>query len=314
MTVCAAGQTLCGTVCRDLQTDASNCGGCGTTCTASQVCRLGVCRAAQRFDGTTGATWEIRTSVPFGTPGFSDYSPTGSAFFFAASSSSFSRYTESTNAWTSQAALPGSFGAWPGSAWVGTDLYVFNGTSLYRYSIPSNTWTTAASGVATTNGNLTVHDQGGDVYSLANDGRLIRYTPSTNAIRYYTTGHASVSEPRVAFDPVTGLVYVVGNFCDVNDFYSVDPVTGAVTTMPPLPRSGCFNDPFCSDYSGHLYAVGPPGDALVWQFNTVTRTWSAVPNLPFGHGFNGGCTVTDTGYLYMSPGDDTSMARLRLNP
>ncbi len=315
VTVCTTGQTECSGVCRDLQTDANNCGGCGTVCPSGQVCRTGVCRPSVRFDGTTASSWEARTAVPFGTPGFSDYSPAGSGFFYGLSSSSFSRFNESANTWTTLATPPTNFGAWPGPAWVGDFLYVFNTTSLYRYSISANTWTTPATGIASTSGNLTVHDTAGDIYSFTNDGRLVRYTPSTGAVRYYTTGHTSVSEPRVAYDPVSGLVYVVANFCDVNDFFAVNPTTGAVTSMPALPRSGCFNDPFCSDYSGHLYAVGPPdGSGDVWQYNTVTRAWTAMPGLGFSHGFNGGCTVNDTGYLYLTPGDDTRMSRRRLVP
>ena len=186
---------------------------------------------------------------------------------------------------------------------------------MVRYAMATNAWTSVVSGLAVSDGNLTVHDGAGDIYTFTNDGRLVRVTPGTGAVRYYPTGHTSVSEPRVAFDALSGLVYVVANFCDVNDFFAVNPTTGAVTAMPPLPRPGCFNDPFCSDYSGHLYAVGPPDpNAEVWQFNTVTRAWSRVPDMPFNHGFNGACTVTESGYLYITPGDDTRMARLRLNP
>jgi hypothetical protein len=40
---CAAGQTNCSGVCRDLQNDNTNCGLCGRVCPAGQVCSLGAC-------------------------------------------------------------------------------------------------------------------------------------------------------------------------------------------------------------------------------------------------------------------------------
>ncbi|MEZ4394964.1 MAG: hypothetical protein R3A48_28135 [Polyangiales bacterium] len=43
---CATGQNLCSTACRDLQSDASNCGACGNACPTGQTCNAGVCRVA----------------------------------------------------------------------------------------------------------------------------------------------------------------------------------------------------------------------------------------------------------------------------
>ena len=40
---CPAGQTDCSGTCADLQTDAANCGACGTACGAGQPCAGGVC-------------------------------------------------------------------------------------------------------------------------------------------------------------------------------------------------------------------------------------------------------------------------------
>jgi hypothetical protein len=41
---CSNGQTCCSNVCTNLQTDRSNCGGCGTTCGSGLSCQSGVCR------------------------------------------------------------------------------------------------------------------------------------------------------------------------------------------------------------------------------------------------------------------------------
>jgi hypothetical protein len=42
-TVCGSGQTNCSNVCRDLQSDVSNCGTCGNVCPGGQVCSAGAC-------------------------------------------------------------------------------------------------------------------------------------------------------------------------------------------------------------------------------------------------------------------------------
>ncbi|MEZ4394965.1 MAG: hypothetical protein R3A48_28140 [Polyangiales bacterium] len=49
---CATGQNLCSTACRDLQSDPTNCGNCGTACAMGQTCSGGVCRT----DCPTGQT------------------------------------------------------------------------------------------------------------------------------------------------------------------------------------------------------------------------------------------------------------------
>jgi len=41
---CPEGQTLCGSACVDLQTDASNCGSCGHVCGGSSFCASGTCQ------------------------------------------------------------------------------------------------------------------------------------------------------------------------------------------------------------------------------------------------------------------------------
>lgn len=42
---CGEQQTLCTDGCRDLQTDAQNCGGCGTQCSAGERCEVGTCQS-----------------------------------------------------------------------------------------------------------------------------------------------------------------------------------------------------------------------------------------------------------------------------
>src|SRR5438477_633924 len=54
MTICAPEQTLCSSVCVSLQSDVNNCGACGRTCTASEVCQAGTCFAGGCSSGLNG--------------------------------------------------------------------------------------------------------------------------------------------------------------------------------------------------------------------------------------------------------------------
>jgi hypothetical protein len=48
---CPAGQNTCASGCSDPNFDDSNCGACGTACTAGQVCQLGTCQACLTVTG-----------------------------------------------------------------------------------------------------------------------------------------------------------------------------------------------------------------------------------------------------------------------
>lgn len=51
---CPAGQTNCTGVCKNLQTDETNCGACGTTCGALQGCCNGVCQSLNTDEANCG--------------------------------------------------------------------------------------------------------------------------------------------------------------------------------------------------------------------------------------------------------------------
>ncbi|MFO0651193.1 MAG: MXAN_6577-like cysteine-rich protein [Polyangiales bacterium] len=61
--MCQAGLTACGSVCRDLQTDNSNCGACGRTCPSGNVCVSGSCSltCASGFANCSGVCRDLQT-------------------------------------------------------------------------------------------------------------------------------------------------------------------------------------------------------------------------------------------------------------
>jgi len=280
---------------------------------------------APRFDGTTGTAWEVRATGGSDVPGFSDYSPPGSAFFFMLDRNAFMKYDGASDAWTSKATPPANMGVWPSQAWVGDSLYVVRNGAVYRYAIGTDAWTTpVASGVVDTSDSMTTHDDSGFVYAMAADGSqvIVQYEIATGTVKTFP-GPATplANEPRLGWDAVTRKLYVAPSYSEP-DLYSFDPATGTVTKLTDVPGVGGpgtgtgMGDPFCSDRSGHLYAIGDTGcsdSSSVFQYDTRTDTWKAVPDLPFNHGCNGACTVTDDGWLYLTDGDTTSLARLKLN-
>jgi len=317
---CVGGTTKCGSACVDIKYDPYNCGGCGIVCGSGKACVSSVCLSlATRFDGTTGTTWEVRTSAStsFYAPGWSDYSPSGYTNFYAIQNSNFARYDTPSNAWTTLTAPPASVGLWPGPAWVGTNLYILQNGAAYRYSISGGTWSTpVASGIAPTMYSMNTHDDSGKVYAMTSDGtnRIVIFDTATNSVTYQP-GPTGSYEPRLGWDPVTKKIYIAPAYYSPN-LYSYDPATTTVTARLSIPDTG-MNDAYCSDRSGHIYAAGGSGGCSgsmsFWQYTTSTNTWKKIPDMPFDHGCDGACTVTDDGWLYATDGDYSKVARIKLN-
>jgi hypothetical protein len=61
--VCPMGQTACGGVCLDLQTDTANCGACGTTCMAGQACVAGTCGCRSGSMACGGSCIDLQTDT-----------------------------------------------------------------------------------------------------------------------------------------------------------------------------------------------------------------------------------------------------------
>jgi Stigma-specific protein, Stig1 len=59
---CPQGIVLCSCLCRDVSTDEQNCGGCGSTCTANQVCSSGECTTVQGYSVSASLTTLTETT------------------------------------------------------------------------------------------------------------------------------------------------------------------------------------------------------------------------------------------------------------
>jgi hypothetical protein len=270
-----------------------------------------------KFSGATGASWEVRTGGLNGPQGFSDYSPAGSSYFFAAyaNGNAMARYDVASDAWTTVAANPQGVENEKGLAWIGPSLFQTKDSFMYRYSIASNTWTNVASGLPGTFYSMHAHDDGNAVFSMAADGtnRIVVFDTVTSVVSYVAGPSGTVYQARLAWDGATKALYVAPS-PNLTLLWSYTPATGAVTARASIPEPS-MGRIFCSDRAGHLYASGDTGSCSssnnLWQYDTATNAWKRTPDLPFAHSCNGACTVTDDGWLFVSDGAG-KLARLRL--
>jgi len=277
-----------------------------------------------KFTGATGTSWELRKGGINSSQGFSEYSPAGTPYFFAAYASGGStgggspvmaRYDISSDSWTTLAANPWGVENNKGLAWVGTSLFQAKDSFLYRYSIASNTWTSVASGMPGTFSSMHARDDANRVYSMVSDGtnRLVFFDTVTSALSYVAGPSGTVYHPRLAWDGNTKALYIAPN-ADEKLLWSYVPATGAVTVRASIPETS-VGRAFCSDRAGHIYATGDNFSCStsnsIWQYDTAANSWKVIPDLPFVHGCIGACTVTDDGWLFVSNGRG-DLARLKL--
>jgi hypothetical protein len=286
-------------------------------------CSGGGSVSGPRFSGGTGAHWEVLTAAPAGNPGLSDYSPGGQGYFFQLQETALYRYD---GAFTPLAAPPESLGYWPGQAWIGDQLYVLRNQKVFAYSISGDAWETLLDvGVPETDLAQLAHDDDGNVWTVESEDpyRIVKYDPAGNGIETFESGGLGglVDLPRVAWDSLTHQLYVAPSNT-VPLLYAFDPATEEVVPKASVPAAGGgtglrMGTVFCSDRSGHLYAVGDAGcsdSATIFQYDTAGDTWRRIPDVPFAdHGCNGACTVTDDGWLYFQGGSVTGyFSRLKL--
>jgi hypothetical protein len=297
---CAAGYDTCGgTSCVDLQVDPANCGACGTVCDGTQVCRAGSC---------TGFT-VLASGVSAG--GLPDFVPVGATTIYA-SGAEVDAYDIAGDAWSKVAdggSLPNTY-AYP--AWVSDSLYVLDGGYVDSYSITGGTYASVAiDGMPSTSNAQTTGDGAGNLYALATDGTIVQYNITGGTFTTFTGPDdlpAYGGEPRAAWDTKTAKVYLADY--ESTPFYSFDPATGTLTPLAPFPTDLGMNDAFCSDRNGHIYTADAAGYAI-YMYDTAVDAWTTVGFPPFPYldtegptnlDWEGTCTVTADGYLYIANG------------
>ena len=117
-------------------------------------------------------------------------------------------------------------------------------------------------------------------------------------------------EPHIAWDSCTQKLYIADAYY-TGEMHTYDPATQTQTLLPPNPDN-YNNDAWCANRSGHIYSAGIfPGNHM-WQFDILSNTWIALPNLPFDVGNAGACTITGDGFLFEQPDYTANLGRISL--
>src|SRR5262249_43378095 len=134
-----------------------------------------------------------------------------------------------------------------------------------------------ATGLPTTTMNDNAHDMMGNVYTIDAAAKVIKFNTGTNAWTELTPtpAIAGPSEPHIAYDSCSGLLYLVPQYSG-KFLYSMNPSTGATVALATIP-SGQISDGFCSDNSGHLYAAGTSQGQQFLQYNIASNAWVTLP-------------------------------------
>jgi streptogramin lyase len=257
--------------------------------------------------------WEVLSSAN-SSSSFSDFTPAGESVLYTGD---FYEYVFPTTGnpdgvFNSLASAPGSINSYTAFAWYGGYLYTAQSSSIYRYNIAGNNWTTMQSGLDLADTQSTADDSG-YVYAETSDGNyLLKYDTSLNTVQYIDTPTTlPASEPRAAWDSQTQRVYLA-DYC-YTYLYAFNPQDNSFTPLAPFPNSNGVSDAFCSDRRGHIYTTSGSDGSLtdVWMYTAATDSWAQIKSLPFEPGNSAVCTVSADGYLYIGDGS-TQFARLKV--
>jgi hypothetical protein len=234
---CASGQATCYGACVDLQSDAKNCGKCGTVCD-SDVCNAGVCKKVkdcykktvltdpsladfEDYDGTTAAaSWSWAINAPAGSAnavyaGLYEYDDgTGSpAMSIAGPGNASSKYAAKLAAGSQASKWGGALGIWMGCV----DASAYQGISFWvKGTAPTGTATVTLAAEATSAPDSTDPAAGGTCTSgtCAAATKEFPVTTSWSQVLVtwdtFTAGTANGATVTTSGNGITGLSWNVG--------------------------------------------------------------------------------------------------------
>lgn len=265
---------------------------------------------------TTGFTgpWSTVAANPLDTGvGFSDYLPVGApATLYLGRNNNFDSFSSSSNSYTTLSSPPTSFGSYRSMAYFGGFIWSMTNGDVIKYDPTTNTWTTPATGLLTADSAQTAVDDQGNLWTWQDASNLLEYNIATGTTTIHPLSPSlSSDEPRIVYDSCSRLFYLAD--FDSRSFHSYDPSTGTVTPLASLPGSQFFQDGFCADRSGHVFAV-VNGSNGMYQYTISTDTWVQLPTTGSVVGAsNSACGIGSDGFLYASdPGEDATMYRIQL--
>jgi hypothetical protein len=254
--------------------------------------------------------------------GIGDYLPAGgTTLFYITSSTLFDDFTGSRYKVLASPPVPMETSAT--LTWFGGALWSYTEGTIISYDLTSNTWTTDPLGggadAGYSRGGQTTNDNVGNIWAFFDTSTLLEYNIGTASTTFHTlsTSVYSFDAALLAYDGCSSLLYLTSQYSST--FHSYDPTTGTEATLTSLPDFQEFESGFCSDRSGHIFAVTNSFEeggerTRVFQYTITTDTWQELPG-------SGGPDTTDSpacgvgsdGYLYVAGAYAPSVYRILLN-
>lgn len=256
--------------------------------------------------GFTGS-WSTVANNPLGTGvGFSGYLPQGApATLYLGHSNTLDSFTSSGSggSYTTLSPPPTNFQSYGSIAYFGGSLWAMTSGQVIQYNLTTNIWTTPGTGLVTKNDAQTTVDDKGNLWTWQDASNLLEYNiaSGTTTTHPLFASHGS-SEPRIVYDSCSGLLYLADY--ESAGFYSYNPSTGTLTTLSSLPGSLPFQDGFCADRSGHIFAA--TDGSSMYQYTISTGAWVELPAGGLIGNSNSTCGIGSDGYLYASDPDISS--------
>jgi hypothetical protein len=268
-------------------------------------------RWGRRFDGTWGASFQTRAPAVEFSMSLQSFAPLQFQLIYNMYDATGEKYDPMANTWTNLVATAPFNRGWFEMAPVGMNLWGIGGGHVYKYAAMTDTWTTAATITGADPQNMTEADEYGKIYGYDTADEIVVYNPFDSTVTYHATGVTASDETRLAYDPATRTMYFGSWTTPMLYKYELD--TGTVSMTSPNPE-GALSDMVCSDRSGHIYVGGGTGGGTnFYMYDIDTDTWAVLPPLPGDQGVNGTCTVSNTGWLYVSTGTNLQNFRIALN-
>ncbi len=291
---CVSPLTNCGGNCVDTRFEPEHCGSCGMACARTSACVSGRCiaLATGNFTGAFGADWDAVSTSDMRN--LQDYVPASQPYLYASSGGQFEAYVIADDRWIARPAAPTDLESRVSMTLLNGTIWQLVYGEVVGYEIAPRAW--SANRVRTLTGRGMTTSADGHLWSAYPAG-LQRVDPVTGAQMEYELGDLA-DLPRLASDPTTNTLYFAGIESRRLVPFSITRARFEESFEMPI-RAGFA---MCSDRDGHLYLGSFEDASRIWQLETSTGRWTALPPIrPIAEMGDevSGCSVAEAGYLFV---------------
>ncbi len=194
------------------------------------------------------------------------------------------------------------------AAALGNDIYVFGGTTGYKYNTFTKEWITV-SNIRVTSANATtlngkIYIAGGIGTDAGQSNKLFEYDPSVN--KWTQRGDLPIGVYAASISALNGKLYVaggvdVGSNTTTSSVFSYDPTSNTWSSVAKLNNGRRGHRSVV--VKGNLYVFGGGENSSVEKYDESSNKWTVVNNTPESKVSYGAVAVGDK--VYIVGGDRT---------